>query len=270
MNDLSLYEKVLPSARNYPINLHIQDAREKIDAHWHEYLEILFFRTDGCQVRCGSQLITPASGDCVVVNCNELHSFEPNTSGNFFCIMINPSFFSDVSFENILLQSLITDDKTVKNCFEKIFKEKEELQEGYDIEIKSLVYHLIAHILRNHKTEHLSENEALLRKNKTHIIGEVLMYISDNYHSPLSTSHLAKKFHLNEYYFCTLFKSQTGLSPISYINKYRIDKAMVLLKNSNHNITEIALSVGFENSNYFSRTFRKLIGTTPRDFKKST
>jgi len=45
---------------------------------------------------------------------------------------------------------------------------------------------------------------------------------------------------------------------------------MVLLKNSNHNITEIAMSVGFENSNYFSRTFRKITGTTPRDYKKTT
>lgn len=81
MNDLSLYEKIAPLAGNYPIRLHIQDARETIDAHWHEYLELLFFRTDGCTVRCGSQLLTPRRGDCVVVNCNELHAISPPLHG---------------------------------------------------------------------------------------------------------------------------------------------------------------------------------------------
>ena len=270
MNDLSLYEKIAPLAGNYPIRLHIQDACETIDAHWHEYLELLFFRTDGCTVRCGSQCLTPTVGDCVIANCNELHSISSNSSGDYYCIMLNPSFFADVSFKNILLQNLIRDDSRIADCFNRIFAEKEALSEGYDMEIKGLAYHLVTHILRNHKTEHLSDHEVLGRKNKTHVIGEVLQYISQNYHMALTTADLAQQFHLNEYYFCNLFKSQTGQSPISYINRYRIDKAMVLLKNSNLNITEIAASVGFENPNYFSRTFRQYTGTTPRAFKKST
>ena len=269
MNDLSLYEKIAPLAGNYPVKLHIQDARETIDAHWHEYLEILFFRTDGCTVWCASQRITPQRGDCVIVNCNQLHSITPHTSGDYYCLMVNPSFFADVSFKNILLQNLIVKDTRIQDCLDRIFCEKEEMRDGYDMEIKSLTYHLITYILRHHKTEQLSEHEALGRKHKTHIIGEVLQYISQNYHNPLSTAGLAEQFHLNEYYFCNLFKSQTGQSPIHYINRYRIDKAMVLLKNSSRNITEIASSVGFENPNYFSRTFRQYTGTTPRAYKKS-
>lgn len=141
MNDLSLYEKIAPLAGNYPIRLHIQDARETIDAHWHEYLELLFFRTDGCTVRCGSQLLTPRRGDCVVVNCNELHAISPHSTGDYYRLMINPSFFADVSFRNILLQNCITDDACIQDCFESLFTEHEQMPERYDMEIKSLTYH---------------------------------------------------------------------------------------------------------------------------------
>lgn len=64
-------------------------------------------------------------------------------------------------------------------------------------------------------------------------------------------------------------KNLTGQSPIRNINRYRIDKAMVLLKNSNRNMTEIAESVGFDNPNYFARTFRQYTGITPREYRKS-
>ena len=59
------------------------------------------------------------------------------------------------------------------------------------------------------------------------------------------------------------------MSPISYINKIRIEKAAALFKNSDRSITEIAMEVGFDDSNYFSRIFKKQMGMSPREYKKT-
>ena len=145
--------------------------------------------------------------------------------------------------------------------------EKYIKQEGYDMEIKSLAYRLMAHLLRNYKQERLSESDMLLRKTKMRRIDDVLRYITAHYNNKMTTASLAEQFFLNEHYFCHFFKEATGQSPISYIHRYRIEKAVLLLKNTDRSITEIAMSVGFEDANYFSRTFKKYMGVRPRAFK---
>ena len=99
-------------------------------------------------------------------------------------------------------------------------------------------------------------------------MGDILLYISQHYQSKLTTAELAEHFHLTEHYFCCLFKKETGQSPIDYINKYRIEKAGILLKNTDKNITDIAQQVGFDDSNYFSRIFKKYNGVSPRYYRK--
>lgn len=55
-----------------------------------------------------------------------------------------------------------------------------------------------------------------------------------------------------------------------YLNKFRVEKAARYLKESDYTITEIALKVGFEDSNYFSKIFKKYMGKTPREYKQTT
>lgn len=214
---------------------------------------------------CNGQTLVGNKGDLVIIDCNQLHSTE---DGCFFCIRVAPSFFEDLSFNKIMFNTHIKDDKTAKFCFEAIAREYTDKRDGYEIEIKSLVYHLFAHLLRNHRMESLSEYEILLQKNKASKIRQILEYISHNYNTNITTRSLADVFFLSEPYFCQLFKSQTNQSPMNYINKYRSEKAALLLKNTQHSITEISTSVGFENPNYFTRIFKKYTGQTPTTYRK--
>ena len=180
---------------------------------------------------------------------------------------INPSFFTDVDFNNPLFTHYIKRDETIKKCFHSIRQESKFRKPGYDMEMKSLVYHLMSYLLRNYPANSIENNDAVIKNSKQNIIGDILTYIAQNCNEKITTSILADQFHLSEHYFCSFFKRHTGMTPIEYINKFRVEKACTLLKNTAQSVTGIALAVGFYDSNYFSRIFKKHLGITPREYK---
>lgn len=267
MNDINLYEKVPMAENNFPIKLFQRDMTEGVETHWHEHIELLYFKKGGCRMSCGGEFVKIEDENIVVVNSNELHSFDRSNTDILFFIQINPAFFSDIKFDNIIFKNLIPKDETIKNCFEEMFTEFYSKKEGYDMAIKGCVYRLMTHILRNYKKESLSDYDLKQRKSKIRRIDTILTYISDHYDDKLTTSMLAEKFFLNEHYFCHFFKNATSQSPSEYINHYRIEKALTLLNNTDISITEIAMNVGFNDPNYFTRTFKKYTGKTPSEYR---
>ncbi|WP_417763098.1 helix-turn-helix domain-containing protein [Shewanella sp.] len=82
-----------------------------------------------------------------------------------------------------------------------------------------------------------------------------------------SLAVLAQQAQLSEFHFNRLFKQATGMPPSRYHIKLRIDKAKQLLRETNLNVLEVAMSVGYANSSHFARLFRKETGTTPSAYR---
>lgn len=97
---------------------------------------------------------------------------------------------------------------------------------------------------------------------------KVKIYIDKNYNENISLKSIAEAVNANQYYLSHIFKMEMGMSPIKYVTRRRIGEAQNLLINTNLNITEIALNVGYTNSNYFQNVFRKFIGLTPGNYRK--
>ena len=142
-------------------------------------------------------------------------------------------------------------------------------ESAYDVETKSLTYSLKVYLVKNHTIDYLTESAIQIRRNKLKTINEIVIYISQNYHQHMTTATLAKEFHMTEQYFCHIFKQATEQTPIEFINKKRIEKDCVYLKTTDSNITDIALSVGFDNYHYFARVFKKHAGVSPREYRKN-
>ncbi len=274
MNDQTYYESISKFEYNFKVRIRrnvydrLTDCVEYIPAHWHEHLEILYFKSGSCNVVCAGESFVAKAGDTVVVNPNELHCTQKSGEGEFFCIHVTPDFFYDVEFSDALLKTHIVNDKFISDCVEQMYLEYTGRAEGFDLRIKGITYLLAAHLLRNYKADTLSDSDMILRKNRLNRMGDILSYISRNYQTKLTTNSLAEQFHLTEHYFCSLFKKETGQSPINYINAYRIQKAAILLKNTDQSITQIAMSVGFEDSNYFARCFKKRFGVSAREYRR--
>ena len=97
----------------------------------------------------------------------------------------------------------------------------------------------------------------------------MLSYIEANLGRPITLSELSKVADMSLYYFATLFKQSTRLSPYQYVLRRRIERAKQLLRETKAAVLEISLSLGFEQPNNFARTFRRLTGTSPTRYRQN-
>ena len=96
----------------------------------------------------------------------------------------------------------------------------------------------------------------------------MISYIQDNYQDKVTLNDIAEAGMMCQSKCCRLFKEMVKQSPIEYLQNYRIQKGIDLLEHSALSITEIALECGFHGASYFTETFRKINGITPKDYRK--
>ena len=94
-------------------------------------------------------------------------------------------------------------------------------------------------------------------------------YIEQNYKKKLTIDEIANSVFLSPSHFSHMFKQEVGISPINYLNRFRVDKAKELLGNSKTSITEIAYSVGFQSLPHFNRIFKDMEKISPGSYRKS-
>lgn len=94
---------------------------------------------------------------------------------------------------------------------------------------------------------------------------EMIDYIKNNYQEKISISDLSKDLAYSESMLNRKFKKEVHITFNEYLNRYRINKAIDLLKNSDYNITEIAYMCGYSSAKYFARVFKKYLGMSPSD-----
>lgn len=144
-----------------------------------------------------------------------------------------------------------------------IVTENQQKLSGYELKLRASLMMIISLLIRYHT---LPADQICTLDNG---FKEVLDYINENYTSTsLSTDEIARRFSFNKSYFCRKFKKQTGMPFIDYLNYKRLETANILLHKTDKTITEIALSVGFSDLNYFSRKFHELYGLRPKEIRK--
>ena len=92
-------------------------------------------------------------------------------------------------------------------------------------------------------------------------------FIQANYNQPVSIATLSRLCSLGERTFLRRFVKATGIKPIQYLQRIRIQKACDLIESTNNTFDVISLKVGYEDSSAFRKTFVKIIGLTPKEFK---
>lgn len=94
-------------------------------------------------------------------------------------------------------------------------------------------------------------------------------YIDSNYCDPnLCLQSLSDAFNITTSYICIIFKKQYQKTINQYINEKRIEKSMEYLEQSDKKIKEISSLIGFPDANYFIKVFKKVTGTTPKEYRR--
>ncbi len=102
---------------------------------------------------------------------------------------------------------------------------------------------------------------------ETDISEEIIRYIDANYMKPINVAMLAEMFHLNTIYLGKLIKKKAGVPFNAYINMLRIERAKVLLRtNPDVLIKDLAYTLGYADSQYFTKVFKQKTGVSPSEF----
>ncbi|OXM13540.1 response regulator transcription factor [Paenibacillus herberti] len=99
-------------------------------------------------------------------------------------------------------------------------------------------------------------------------INRILDYLERYYADNITLKAMSRLVSMDEHYLSRLFKQKTGETFICYLQKLRVKKAKLLLKETGQPISEIGYSVGFPNDNYFVKTFKKWSDVTPGQYRK--
>jgi two-component system response regulator YesN len=101
------------------------------------------------------------------------------------------------------------------------------------------------------------------------LVKKAVVYLHQHYHEEsLLRLQIAEAVGVSKQHLDRIFRQELGLSINDYLNRLRIRRAQEYLANTTDDITLIAMRVGFNDSAYFSRVFRKLVGESPRVFRK--
>lgn len=291
-----LYETKQHGKPDYPLALYEVDSRnmhlELVHWHWHEELEFVvvtsgtarFFVADACYVL--------AAGDCLLINQNVLHRVKAYQDFNcsYFSVVFHPSLFLDISNEELCQKYLdpvtshphmkyfvlkADDEKSVPviRLLKKIIHANKFSEFGYEIITKGLLCELWMHALhgvlrRIDSREYTTDPQAVLDEER---IKGALTYIASHYAEPIALEDIASSVHISKSECCRCFKRRLQITPFEYLIKYRIYSACILMvqHSAKISISEIALKTGFNSSSYFNKMFRKYIGCTPTDFRKT-
>ena len=118
-----------------------------------------------------------------------------------------------------------------------------------------------------HLLSHLLEDISINSPNP--FINRTIQYIHKNYYKNISIDEICNELNINKFYFCNLFKKETGYTFVQFLTLWRVEKSKIYLKNPTLNLLDVALNVGFNSQGYYSTIFKKTTGQTPSQYKSS-
>ena len=265
----------------------IQDKTWSMEPNRHENYEMVYMKK-GCAVfQISGTPVTLGPNDIVIIKPMQYHKFIVKSESACEFIVLNFKFenkisgeYSDVPLEDFLnfvsgresgayIALKVSQKNEIIVLLNRIMKERENGEPGSDFLNYLLVLELFVLLSRALKMEWESSIKAKSPKLRE-LINIAVNYIHNNFERDLSLGDISKYVFLSPSYFTRAFKEETGMSPINYLLKVRIDRAKEMLADTSMKISDIALSVGFSNQQRFNEMFKKYTRQTPLQYRKKS
>ncbi len=269
----------------FPISIERREPQEAFEAHTHEFAELVIV-TGGKGVHVtGSDSWELAVGDVFVIAGPREHEYQDLRDLRLVNILYQPSHLKMRMLDLPMVagyHALFTLEPTwrprqpgrgrlhlnsrelarICEWVELLEGELRAREPGFGFMATSIFMQIIGFLARCYGRRPSPDGRALLR------IGEALSHLERNIHNQVNLEELAAIAHMSRRSFLRVFQSATGSSPMGWLISQRINRACTLLRQSDLRVTEIAFEVGFNDSNYFTRQFRKIAGISPREYRQ--
>jgi AraC-like DNA-binding protein len=269
---------------NLPVWVKHIDNLINYDYHSHNFTEIVVVAhgTGVHIVNDQESLISP--GDIYILHGDVVHAYKEIRGMEHYNIMYNHAIFpfpkdyleiipgykklfpdniNDKKFQHFCYRMHFNPSELAKviSLADGLIRELSARAPGYEAMVISRLTELVAYLSRLCRDSSHSDRSTMR-------LHELVQWLDDNFSEPISLSDMAEVANLSETTVNRYFHNIMGLTPWQYLLNLRIDKASVLLEQTDDSATDIALSCGFNDSNYFSRQFHNIKGITPTAYRR--
>lgn len=243
--------------------------------HSHSHYELYYLSSGKRKYFIDNALIQLDEGNVLLIPPNVLHRSISLNKSTYSRVLVNipPSYFEDKvisdycsrfptgvinippkrrSYFEGLLQNL--ESESIKSC-----EYSEYLIRYYTNEIVIFINRILSN---TQATPVINQSD--------YIINNASKYIKDNFDKPITLENVADNVGMSKTYFSKAFKKKTGFCFSDYLTSVRLTEAAYLLNNTNLSVTEIAIKCGYNDSAYFTASFRKHNGISPLKYRNST
>ncbi|RPJ33158.1 MAG: helix-turn-helix domain-containing protein [Verrucomicrobiaceae bacterium] len=268
----------------FPISIERREPQEAFEAHAHEFAELVIVTGGKGRHVTGQDSWELTAGDVFVIAGPREHEYRELRDLRLVNILYQPS---QLKMRLLDLPSvagyhaLFTLEPTrrarqpgkgrlhlngrelaqITELVDRLEGELSAREPGFGFMVTAFFMQIIGLLSRCYGRSPSPDGKALLR------IGEALSHLERNIHREVNLEELASIAHMSRRSFLRMFQSATGTSPLAWMIGQRIHRACGLLRHTDKRVTEIAFEIGFNDSNYFTRQFRKTIGMSPRDYR---
>ena len=250
-------------------------------SHWHDDLEFILILEGQMSYDVNGQEISLRVGEGIFVNSRCFHYGYSDAHAEclFLCILLSPQLLSINTYfiQNCLnpliqnshfpyqkLSPAIPWQNAILRDLETLYEENLDKMQPFMILEKS------AHIFRL-----LSENMNFFPdydKNAEDILALTAMigYVQKNYPNKILLKDISSAGNCCKTKCTSLFQKYLSASPMLYLNRYRLEKSIFLLRNTAMSVTEVAYTCGFSNTSYFCELFHKYYHITPRQCRRGS
>lgn len=269
---------------DFPYTMHERDLSNfTVPWHWHEELEFDYAYRGSIVIETINQTYTIYQGEAYFINTNVMntkrraadchvaiehaHLFHPILLAGHYRSVFETKYLNPV-LKNLSLEILIVrEDSRSGKEFLKILYALTQLNGAADseFEIRSLLSQAWKYLMEEIELQK-KKLQPLYIQDRTK---DMLRYIHKHYHEKFSIADIASHVGVSEKECIRSFKNTFHQTPMDYLIHYRIEQAKRLLAETDEPVTDIAFMTGFQSSAYFTKTFRKLTGVTPTEFRKA-
>ena len=265
------YEVVTATA-GYPVMVYFHSTEVNyVASHWHHSLEVVNYPDSECVLTYNGISVDLPKDALIIINSGTIHSLFPKAAYDHGISLIYPSEF--------LSQYGIDVDKTIFHytAGEAIDSQLRESLHSFDTlyqsrgqdpyfnlrcsaEIFSVLHLLMTHYQdRQEKTAELPRHEKLCQ--------QIIRYIAQHYQEPLTLPSLAETFSLSEGYICRLFRRYLGYTFKEHLMDIRLQTSMTQIRHTDKTLLSIAMDCGFPDYRSFVRSFQRLYGVKPQEYR---
>lgn len=262
---------VMPTLRSFGICLFddIWRKRFHVNAHW----EFHFIRHGHLELHFEKSHFHAGPGDLVLVPAATLHCDQFDSNGEFEVYMASfdwpqaaDAFYKAVGGP-VVNKLTETQRADIRLQLDLLYNDN-QAETDYDQLLSQARFHAVLlltlkYLALNQAAPAIREQQQNRRKRNQWLINEVKNYISKHYAQPLSLEMLAEFLSVSPFFLSRVFNSESGFSLSEYLTMVRMNQAKTLLLDGRMNVSEIADSVGYEDSGYFSKVFKRHFGCSP-------